>query len=304
MRVLNKIIPFSLLMAGLIGCEDTRENNLTENKIYIPSSGIVEASLYEITDVVTYKTGVTKSGLFEKDATANVVVATQEQLDAFNKTNRTTYVMLPEACYSLGQTNIIFAPSDKQALIDIKFNMTALKALDEDQDFALPIYLSTASLPINEDYRLSVIVPTIAQPFVKLATSGSASKSFDAKGILKFQLPIEVDFENKWDIKCIFSSTKQHFDEFNSENGNAFQLVPAEAYTIDSPLITAGTRNALVTVTVDKSKLGYTSYALPVRMVGSESSGKEGGFPIYIGEKDGDQNQFTATFNTSIDLDR
>lgn len=304
MKVLNKIMLFSLFLSTLIGCEDARQNNLTENKIYIPASGIVNASLYEIGDVVVYKTGVTKSGAFDVEATAQLAVATQEQLDNFNTAHKTNYTILPEACYALTKTNVAFVADAKQALVDINFNLPALKALDQTKKYALPIYLSSASLPMNEDFRLSVIVPIIEQPFVKLTVNGSASKSFDAKGVMTVQLPIEIPFENSWDIKCIFESTQAYFDEFNKANGNSYQMVPAEAYTINSPVITKGNKNVLVTITVDKSKLGYTSYALPVRMIRTEAVGVEGGFPVYNGKEDGDQNQFTATFNTSIDLIR
>lgn len=75
--------------------------------------------------------------------TCQLAVRDQEWLDAYNAENGTSYVLLPEECYTI-PASVAFTEGNSRASFDVAIDR---KSLDLLTDYVLPIYIASCSKP-------------------------------------------------------------------------------------------------------------------------------------------------------------
>ena len=86
-----KLILGALLLGTSVffSCQDGLEDNLTENKVYLVSSGLQEFEIYKTGMPSTYQLAIYKSGAVETACTATIGLCSTEELAAYNTRNET-----------------------------------------------------------------------------------------------------------------------------------------------------------------------------------------------------------------------
>ena len=252
-------------------CEDKRADNLTPIKVYLPNSGVNNAILYNLGDSAIYRLGIYKSGAMNGTAQVKTVVLSESDLKIYNSENSTNYQLIPAACYSVTNQVLNFASEDRTLFVDVLFNPSALVALDgfENGNYVLPVQIASATVDINEDKKISLLKPEVKEPLVYLKSTGFSSNVMDDSGAesVEVEIPIAVDFNNEWDLICDFTIETALIEAYNKEHGTAFELLPAESYTLDKQVtIAAGTQTVSAKVKVERSKLTYGDYILPLQL--------------------------------------
>lgn len=270
-----KISSFAVLAASLLamGCQDNRESNMVPNEVYVVNSDKVVATLYNTGADAVFNIGVTKSGYVDVSATADIVVSAQA-LATYNAKNSLTLKMLPEDCYSIVSNKVTFADDQVSALYPIVFKTDKLLALGADLDlYCLPLELTQSNLQINFDKKFSILMPQIKPAVMIMDYSGENAMTVDKSSkTLLANLPVSVPFVNNWNIACTFTSTVEDFNTFNASKGGALTMIPEDAFTITpAPFSLAkGKQKGEIFVSIDRSKLSYASYCLPVRLASTD----------------------------------
>lgn len=271
----TKNILFGLLFVlgfGASSCEDKSDDNLTETKVYISKSGDISVNVYNVGEDVTYKIGAYKSGAFNNSATAELTVLSDAELALYNQTNSTDYKAIPATCYTIDGSKLAFSKEEKNAYITINFKPESILSIPDykTSNYVLPIQLSDASVTINEDKKYSFIKPNVLEPTIYLAKTGFSNTVIDDGGeaTIELDLPLALDFENKWNINCSLQANQDLLDSYNTAQGTSYKLLPVQAYTIDPNPVTiaSGKKGATVKIQINRDKLDYGDYILPVQL--------------------------------------
>lgn len=269
----NKIyIGLSLLLAFCISaCTDNREENFTPTKVYIPNSGEYAITIYNTGDAVLYPLGIYKSGAFDQDAKAELAVMTEADLNTYNTSKGTAYTLMPVSCYKINKLTADFGKEDRNQYIDIVFNPEQIKNLPgyPETSYVVPVQMISASVDMNPDKTVSFVKPKILEPMVYMTETGYITNAVDDKGpvSIEIEVPVEVAFNNEWDLTCNFETDPALLDKYNADNGASFMLLPAQACVYEkAQVIKTGSKKVVLKVTVDRTKLTYGEYILPLRL--------------------------------------
>ena len=252
-------------------CEDKRADNLTPIKVYLPNSGVNNTILYNLGESVTYRLGIYKSGAMNGTAQVKTIVLSESDLKIYNSENSTNYQLIPTTCYSVTNQVLNFDSEDRTLFVDVLFNPSALVTLDgfKNGNYVLPVQIASATVDINEDKKISLLKPEVKEPLIYLKATGFSSNLIDDAGAesVEVEIPVAVDFENEWDLVCDFAIESALIETYNKEHGTAFELLPVDSYTFDKQVtIATGTQTVSANVKVERSKLTYGDYILPLQL--------------------------------------
>ena len=258
-----------LLGAGAFySCEDGLKENLTENKVYIVSSGLQEFEIYKTGEPSTYQLAIYKSGATETSCTATVSLCSAEELEAFNAANETEYKMMTESCYEIPSYSVSFGSDRKDVnrVVEIIFKPEAIEALGEGE-YVLPVKLADASVSITGDKAVAILAPTVIEPMIYFASSGtSLNLGLGASGVTQ-NLTIGFNATNTQNIVCNLAVDASYLDTYNATSTVPFELLPESAYTLPSSVtIVEDTREVTAKVALAVSSLPLGNYLLPVRL--------------------------------------
>ncbi len=265
----------TIIATLIISCNDNREANLSPNQVYIVNSGLTKTTIYNIGESSTLNLGVVKSGYVNVPAYADIVVSKQA-LANYNAVNSTEFKALPEDCYTLTTTKVNFAKTQPNAYYPIEFNVAKLQALGNSlEEYVLPLELTSSDLQINFSKKFAVIQPVVKPATIEMSRSGEVIVNVDKNSkSIPVDLPVSIPFNNLWDITCTFTSTLEDFTTFNTSKGNALTLLPSNSYTMpESLVLSKGKNKGQMTVNIDRTKLSYASYCLPIRLSSTDLNG-------------------------------
>jgi len=261
-----------LLGVAISACEDQRSDGMVDPSIYIVNEGIQDITMYNTGLPFIYHLGVYQSGMDNGANSVSISIFDETALAAYNSENNTNFNLIPSDCYSLESKTLSVSGNTPNASFEVTFDPAKILALPEYgvKEYALPFALSDVNIAINLDKSISVIVPNVIDPIVYLAKTGFNLNTLSDNGesSIIMELPVEMDFENIFDLEVALAINQDLITDYNTANGTVFELLPAGSYSIDvNPLtISKGSSNGLVTVTVNRDQLVYGSYILPLQL--------------------------------------
>lgn len=277
----NILVASLALILGVIStsCEDNKEEFLSDYStiLYLRNSGDQPLTLYKTGDETDYQIIISKAGSNQSAVTeADITVMDQNALDIYNADNGTTYVILPASCYQLGNTQLSFGSDETFKHVNVTFKTDLIYDLPP-ADYVLPVQLVNSQDSINPRKNEMVIFPTVVIPTVSLERTGYVNNVFtDASAELtKFTLPMSIPLISNWTFDCKVSIDQTLLDAFNIENETDFALLPKEAYSMSGDGViafTPGFDSRDLEITVNRTKVDYGNFVLPVRLTESTHS--------------------------------
>ena len=259
-------------------CEDNRMNGMEPDKVYLVKRGFQEETAYPIGRTATASAWTYKSSVnyapcqvrYEVDPTL---------IDTYNAENGTNYALLPEDCYTLPQTEFDLSGKEHYARFRIEYSPEKiLEYCNGEYDltrYVLPLTIKVDGVPVtNEitDADYTLIAFRIKKPAIKIL-----SPEFDLTNVtvgeadtLEFTIPVGTDFVNPWEIPFGFSTAADELENavqaYNAANNSTRSLLPADAYAFEpaSPAIAKEQQTADVVCRIDKAKIPFGKYLLPV----------------------------------------
>ncbi|MDD3038487.1 DUF1735 domain-containing protein [Bacteroides sp.] len=270
---MKRIYNFGWMISGLLllaGCDiSNRDNNLSEPLIYFINNGEISLDLYNTGEDYTYNIPIFKSGLIKKEAFIEALVD-ENLVEQYNREHNTTAELLPETYYQVVNSNQTMGSSQQKGNVQVIFKTELLKEDPKQEQYVLPISLnSKGEVQINQNKGSVIISPTV-KPATFGFTCGSTLQEvipITATGKIEIALPIETPFANKWDIDFTAIIDQAALDEWNEKNDLEYtQPVSGSFELVGEQRLVAGKNVQTLKVILDKEKLGYGWFAIPVRL--------------------------------------
>ncbi|MEG2151576.1 MAG: DUF1735 domain-containing protein, partial [Bacteroidaceae bacterium] len=267
---MKRIYNIGWIVGGLMlltGCEDNRDNNLSEPLIYIVQSGEINENIYDTGENHICDIAIHKSGLIEKEVQMELMVD-ETLLAQYNGMHDAKAELLPADLYQLEKSELFIAASERKADFKVTFKTAEIKALGGSKKYVLPLSLkSKGEVQTNPDKAFVIISPSIQQASIGFGCDKVIEKIISpaSSSQVNISLPIKTDFPNKWDISFDAQIDPQILDDWNIENRKAYSLLSPEYYQLSGEQkLVVGKNTQTLEVTLDREKLPFGWYAIPV----------------------------------------
>ena len=270
-KYISVIISLVLLL-GVASCSDHRLDYISPSKLYIPQSGSIDLLIYKTGEPFIFKLGVSKSGIDDVAANAQLSIMSEAELAAYNSANNTGYKRLPDNCFNLNNQSVSFDTDSRLEFFDISIEYDLIDQIadfDEENssEYVIPVKLSGASLETTEEKLTSFIKPIIREPLIYFRSSETKfTIEVGTQTVYKEDVLLQVDFDNYWDISVDLTVEPELVDEYNLSNGSNLPLLPEGSYTI-SPVpavIANGEKTVKVSIELDADLIDYDDFLLPI----------------------------------------
>lgn len=301
-----KLILGALLLGTSVffSCQDGLEDNLTENKVYLVSSGLQEFEIYKTGMPSTYQLAIYKSGAVETACTATIGLCSTEELAAYNTRNETEYKMMPETCYQITSSTVSFSSDRKDVnqVVDIIFTPEAIEALGEG-DYVLPMKLVEASVDITNDKSMAILAPVVIEPMIYFTSSGVNLNLGLGAANMTQNLTVGFNASNTQNITCNLEVDADYLATYNATSAIQFELLPETCYTLPASVtIVEDMKEATAKIALSVSALPIGNYLLPIRLSSEQYKVREDGglyaMEIIITSPVLDSKKWTITANT------
>lgn len=272
---MKRNILFVALAAGLMfsatSCDDGKDEFLSDFStiMYLRNSGELPVTVYKTGNDTEYNLIVNKAGSqLGAEASVDVEVMSDATLLAYNTENGVNYKALPKECYSIEGNKVTFGSSDLYKYVKVSLRPEVMENhIKDDATYVIPFEMVNGSDSINAEKKTAFIIPSISVPYIGFETEGFVQ--FDVRGnegeeTAEFNLVMPLP--NKWELNAVVEVDEEALNDYNEANGKDYEMINADAYTMEvSPFEKDGTL-AKITVKVDKVKLNMGMQALPLRI--------------------------------------
>lgn len=270
---MKRIYNVGWMISGLLllaGCDiSNRDNNLSEPLVYFINDGETTLDLYNTGENHTYTMPIFKSGLIEKEA--NIELEVDESLiELYNQENNTSAKLLPAEYYQIVNSKQTMGASQQKGNMQVVFKTSLLSENPNRDNYILPLSLSSkGEVQINSN-KGSVIVSPVVKPATFGFTCANTLQEViptTASGKIEIALPIEAPFSNQWDIDFTASIDQTLLDEWNKKNELEYtQPISGSFELVGEQKLVAGKNTQTLKLILDKEKLGYGWFAIPIRL--------------------------------------
>ena len=176
-------------------------NQYGVNKLAIASDG----------SEVIYTLAVKKrGGKAQAELAADLNVWTEDELKDFNKKEKSSYLLLPEDCYTISSSHLVFSPEAKEVSVDIKVKSSKIVAtIEQGKNYVIALRLSSDGVDLRKgqcDILLHVATDYATLGFASADVVGRINvKNVNTYAGIKTILNYKVDGKDKgsgWDFSC------------------------------------------------------------------------------------------------------
>lgn len=270
---MKRIYNLGCIISGVIllaGCEiSNRDNNLSEPLVYIINEGETTLDLYNTGEDFTYTIPVFKSGLIEKET--DIELMTDKSLiKKHNQTSNQSAELLPAQYYEITNSKQVMGASQQKGSFQIVFKTSQLNENPDRGKFILPLSLiSKGEVQVNQDKSIATIIPVVKKATFGFTCGNTLQEVIPttSTGKIEISLPIETPFTNKWNIDFTASFDQSVLDKWNEENELSYSMPVEGSYElVGEQKLVAGKNNQTLKLIIDKDKLGYGWFAVPLRL--------------------------------------
>lgn len=243
--------------------------------MFVKNSGKHSKTLLDIEDDDLTSITVVKSGS-DPSLTADVSIRplTGEELKSqYSEVEGVNYKELSTDCYSLDNTGLSFASSDRTKKFNLSIHPQKVKSLmatDNTATWVLPLVVESEKDSVNaESNEYFIIVDAVVSPSVGFTSTVPDVKIVEKSKAQDYTetLKLGIDTENKWDVTCKLAIDEDYVATYNRLNSANFQLLPADYYEMPAEVkLTSGVNSVDVAVGIKSGTLPSGDYILPVKL--------------------------------------
>ncbi|MDR0892670.1 MAG: DUF1735 domain-containing protein [Mediterranea sp.] len=274
------ILPLAALLLTQTACEDNREQYLDDinTTMYIRLSGEQSTTVYKTGETADYPIVVNKAG-WKRDATAQADISLMDaaSLTIYNAEQGTDYKMLPAGTFAFEGQHLDFSADDQYKNLSLTLDPVKIDELPKGQEgtWVVPIQLTNGTDSVNTLKNKLFVIPNVVIPNIGFATSGYNMKTMsNANGsptTAEFKYSVTLSIANKWTFNVEATIDPTLLDEYNKANDVDYSLLPEGSYTINKTVaFTPETVTPDLKVTVDRTKLQFGNYVLPIRLASTD----------------------------------
>lgn len=272
-------------LALLAGCiADDRGNFMVDDSFGLTARDeLVQASVH----TGSYTLGVSKNGIGQKAATAQVSLEAAEiqaALDKYNGENRTSLKLIPASYFTLSSSELSFKQEDVVKDVTVSWDAGQLAGfIGDSRDYVLPVCVQSSDLDVSESGQVVFIrmirsSVSIAQKNINRVIDRTKVEPDAGGNMPQLQESIILDVKVDNYIKNVGLSFPVRIDNsliesYNLSSEIQYEAAPAGLVTIesDSVDIPESGESASFKITIDKSVLlsggelkAFPNYLVPI----------------------------------------
>ena len=263
----NITILVSSLLVLFASCKPEVDGNLPDSQFYllgVDGKEIINATFYDAQMVGELRVNAYLGGFHGTTGEVSLV-ADDEVLLKYNESHGSSFMFLPEEYYEIPEGSVKVSPDSRSVSFTCKIDCEGLRALDDLDEYLLPLSLVSDNLPINpakrsicyrflvKDLTLSLNNPGIEDIFITtgLDPVREVSVSVVTDGDL-----CAVDYDYKF--HCLDASTEGAAAGVLSELLGYARLAPKDSYVISTDnVVKEGTKESISTLSLKIADLPY-----------------------------------------------
>ena len=223
-----------------------------------------------------------RGGKSNVELAANLNTWNEDELEAYNKKEKTSYALLPEQYYSISSKNILFAPEAKETDVEIKIEASKIIAeLEQGTSYVIALRLNSEEVDLRKgqcDLLLHVAMDYATVEFVSADVVGRINiKDATTYAKIKTVLNYKVDGRDNgsaWDFSCelkVPENAEELVAAYNKEYNSNCELLPANSYSLGKVEYSIGDKEAEGTVTINRNATQVKWYLLPLTLANAST---------------------------------
>lgn len=292
---MKRISFFTLFAAVLIAasCADHRMDGMVPDSVYITRYGLTTEDSYNFGQGVRADVWTFKSGISSESAIIRYGV-NPELILKYNEENGTSYALLPDNCYDFDGPMEFRMEGDE---MHAKFSFTyypdaiveASGGVYEDARFLLPLQIRSTGVAVSERIEggdFALVEFLIRKPDINILSDDFSELALwmGMDGISEYAFNLGLPVKTTDEVNFTFYSHEDNeaelqavVDSYNATFSTSYSLLPADAYSITSPLtVAAGSDKATVNFGIDQSKVPFGKWMAVFKLESVDS-------PIFAG---------------------
>lgn len=273
----------AIILFGLTSClDDGAMNDMDKYKtiVYFPKSGLTKLTLYKTGQKTVYDLNVYKAGYDTKaKPVVNIRQLSQTELDVYNATNNTSYVLLPDFSYSIkSEMQIAFSEDELIRSLKIEFDTDTIASIGDNVilNSVLAFELSSSTDSVSQTKRVVFINPEVVLPIISFQTPGALvfNPTPNQEDPINFNSLLKLPVNSLWNFSVKLDVDLTAIGKYNTDNKSQYVALPSEAYVLpENVSFSKGDILKSIGLSVDLSKLKLGYYILPVKISSTDMSG-------------------------------
>lgn len=223
-------------------------------------------------------------GSANSNFTAELDVWKEDELEAYNNKEKTSYKLLPSSLYSLTSTELTFQKGISSMDLKVKFNPSKVfaKFKETGAEYAIALKLGSNDVKVRDRQGDLILPISFDYPIVRL-TSSVAEVSVN-KDLVPVSVGVMLDYEingeaivNPWNFVCSFavpSNAEELVTKYNNNYKTSYRLLPSGNYELgEGASFKAGESRANGEITIKREGMAVVDYLLPLQLGGCSNEG-------------------------------
>lgn len=277
--MLKKIILFTVALSPIYyGCDHNLEiEGKTPGVVSLSSPGIKQLVSYDVGEIFQENIYIAKGGLSSGESTVEIIVDSK-LIDSINTVNGTSYIELPQACYSFESNSLNISGLSGVGKIVLNYNPDKILELSlgeyDVEKYALPLRLkSVKGFPVKSDRSSLIYTFKVSNPILKILDADEKLLELPSSGNVELKTNFGVLFPNKWKITATIDHPQSLVDAYNQRNNLYYSILPEQYYTGENVVEIAPQKTqSELSYTLDVNSLPAGNYAFPIQINGITSS--------------------------------
>lgn len=270
MKKYNKIIYLlSILLVGITSCGDNFDVSDKYNGVLsLSNPGYALVETFNIGTKHTEKIYFQRGGLNFTPSTINITID-ETLIDSINTATGSTYELMPQEYYTIDNSSITVDSEERLLAGTITVDPAKLMELNGGQygvsNYVIPIRAFTKGMPLVSGRNTLILGFNVNEAKIMISNTNAEEVNLETTDAIEF--PIEVPFDNQWNIKVKTEVDAEYVNTYNTLNGTFYSLLPEDCYTTTNQTeLTPGINSANVKYILDKGKLLPGNYILPIKI--------------------------------------
>ena len=211
------------------------------------------------------------------DVKGRLTAWTEAELEAYNKSEKTGYTLLPSSYYTITNKEVTLKTGESQVKTEVKINpsnvFSAYRASKANYVIALRLESDEATIRERQDTYLIAI--EINYPKIEFASSLATTvnaisdvTSAEISTLFTFKENGEAQ-GSLWDFSCelqVPENAAELVEAYNKLSKDTYELLPTDAYKLGTADFKTGDTQTAGIVSIIREKLGTKLYLLPLTL--------------------------------------
>lgn len=254
------------------------DGNTAKPYLTLKQYGLNKFSVANNAEEATFSLSVKRhGGKSDSKIAAKLDVWSEEELNAYNAKEKTSYMFLPESYYSVTSKDLVFASGTNETNVEIKIKVSKIIAdMRQGVNYVVALKLTSENVELRKgqtDLLLHIVIDYASLGFTSVDVIGRVNvKEAISYAKIKTSLTHKIDGKEKgssWNFSCdlkVPENANELVAIYNKDNNSNCELLPSNSYSLGEVNYSIGDKEAEGTITITRDAIQVKYYLLPLTL--------------------------------------